>query len=428
MVAPKPEILRSLRLVTGWGVGVSRELRELRGEAEENWRVALEGHGAATRIRPEVFSSWQRSSLSVPVTLREAPMLSPEVAQQSFAQSRLGRACQVILDDLREVTAAGDYVAAITDEMVTITWMAGGRKMLRHADDVRFTLGGRWNEESVGTNALALAHKLEHPSMVFSAEHYAPMVHDWVCYSAPILDPSTGHSLGVIDVSSLWSKANPSVMTMVRALARNVEYELARDNAERHGPVIDSSTPQLRLRLLGDNAVTLNARPVKVSPRQIEILCILALYDRGLSLDQLTAFLYGDHPISVATVKAEVSHLRSVLGDVISSRPYRLNARVDADHVRVLNALRHGDLASAVTSYSGSLLATSESPEITTTRHQIDVAIRDAVERSGSAELMYQLSNAVPDDPYLATLAAELMKLGDARRGLTISRISSPLN
>jgi len=400
----------------------------MRGEAEENWRVALEGQGSATTVRPEVFSSWQRSSLSVPVTLRGAPLLSPEEAQQSFAQSRLGRASQVILDDLREVTAAGDYVAAITDEMVTIAWMAGGRKMLRHADDVHFTLGGRWNEESVGTNALALAHKLEHPSMVFSAEHYAPMVHDWVCYSAPILDPATGHSLGVIDVSSLWSRSNPSVMTMVRALARNVEYELARDNGERHASVIDSMTPHLRLRLLGDNAVVLNGNTVKVSPRQTEILCILALYDRGLSLDQLTAFLYGDQPISVATVKAEVSHLRSLLGDVISSRPYRLNARVDADHVRVLEALRHGDLAGAVTLYKGSLLVTSESPGIATTRHQIDVAIRDAVDRSGSAELMFQLSNAAPDDRYLATRATELMKHSDARRGLTISRISSPLN
>ena len=406
---------------------MNRELRDLRADTEENWRVAVEGQGSADRIRPEVFSSWQRSALSVPVDLREAPLASPETTQQSFAQSRLGQACQVILDDLREVTAAGDYVAAITDEMVTITWMAGGRKMLRHADDVRFTLGGCWNEESVGTNALALAHKLEHPSTVFSAEHYSPMVHDWVCYSAPILDPATGHSLGVIDVSSLWSKSNPSVMTMVRALARNVEYELARDLGQGHG-AIDSSTPQLRLRLLGDNCVTLNARPVKLSPRQTEILCILALYERGLSLDQLTAFLYGDQPISVATVRAEVSHLRSLLGDVISSRPYRLIARVDADHVRVLKSLRHGDLAGAVTSYTGSLLATSESPEIATTRHQIDVAIHEAVERSGSAELMFQLSNAVPDDPYLATLAAELMKHGDPRRGLSISRTSSPSN
>ncbi len=405
---------------------MNRELRDLRGEAQENWRVAIEGQGSASRIRPEVFSSWQRSALTVPVDLREAPLLSPEVTQQSFTQSRLGQACQVILDDLREVTLAGDYVAAITDEMVTITWMAGGRKMLRHADDVRFTLGGCWNEESVGTNALALAHKLEHPSTVFSAEHYAPMVHDWVCYSAPILDPTSGHSLGVIDVSALWSKSNVSVMAMVRALARNVEYELARDHRAANITPIDSSSAHLRLRLLGESRVTLNQRPVKLSPRQTEILCILALYERGLSLDQLTAFLYGDQPISVATVKSEVSHLRSLLGNVISSRPYRLNARVDADHVRVLNALRHGDLTSAVTSYKGSLLAASECPEIVITRHQIDVAIREAVERSGSAELMFELSNAVPDDPYLATLAAELMKHGDARRGLSISRTSNP--
>jgi transcriptional regulator of acetoin/glycerol metabolism len=402
---------------------VSRELRALRGEVEEDWRVAVEGSGSANRTRPEVFSSWQRSALSVPVTLREAPLLSPETVQQSFVQSRLGRACQVIFDDLRDVSTAGDYVTAITDELVTITWMAGGRKMLRHADDVRFTLGGCWNEESVGTNALALAHKLERPSTVFSAEHYAPMVHDWVCYSAPILDPRTGHSLGVIDVSSLWSKWNPSMLTMVRALARNVEYELARDVHEEHGSMNHTAAAQLRLRFLGGSGVWLNGTAIKVSRRQSEILCILSLYERGLSLDQLTAFLYGDQPISLATVKAEISHLRSQLVDVIPSRPYRLKARVDADHVRVLNALRHGDLVAAVALYGGSLLPTSESPEIVITRHQIDVAIRDAVVRSDNAELLFQLSNAAPEDPYLAASAAERMNHSDARRGLTVSRL-----
>ena len=400
---------------------MNRELRDLRANLEENWRVSMEGHGGAQPGRPEVFSSWQRSAVSVPVNLREAPLASPETTQQSFTQSRLGRACQVILDDLREVTTDGDYVAAITDERVTITWMAGGRKMLRHADDVHFTLGGRWNEESVGTNALALAQKLERPSTIFSAEHYSPMVHDWVCYSAPILDPTSGHSLGVIDVSSMWSKSNPSIMTMVRALARNVEYELTRDLGVSHAAPL-SSTPQLTLRLLGTNMVALDSRVLKVSPRQTEILCLLALYERGLSLDQLTAFLYGDQSISLATVKAEVSHLRSLLGDVTSSRPYCLRARVDADHVRVLNALRHGDLASAVACYHGSLLPTSESPEIVTTRYQIDVAIREAVERSGNAELLFQLSNEVPDDPYLAKLASDLMSPADPRRGLSLAR------
>lgn len=402
------------------GVNVSQDLRARRGAAEEDWRVGVEGHGSLERIRPEVLSSWRRSALSVPVTLREAPMSSPEVAQQSFAQSRLGAACQVVLDDLREVTATGDYVAAITDESVTITWMCGGRRMLRHADDVRFTLGGCWNEASVGTNALALAQRLERPAAVFSAEHYAPMVHDWVCYSAPILDPASGRSLGVIDVSSLWSKSNAAVLAMVRALARNVQYELARDlAAPAHD---DAATPLLRLRFLGEVEVTLNAQPRHVSPRQAEILALLALYERGLSLDQLTAFLYGDQPISVATVKAEISHLRTLLGGVITSRPYRLDARVDADHVRVLNALAHGDLTGALADYRGSLLVTSQSPEVVMTRHQIDVAVREAVERSHDADQMFALSNRLPDDPLLAASAARAMDRGDVRRALSVSR------
>lgn len=402
---------------------MSRNLRERRGEAEREWRHAVEGSGVAPRTRPEVFSSWQRSALNVPVSVREAPLLAPETVAQSFAQSRLGRACQVILDDLRDVTLDGDFVAAITDEMVTIAWTAGGRRMLRLADDVRFTMGGCWNEESVGTNALALAHRLERPATVFSAEHYAPMVHDWVCYSAPILDPVNGHSLGVIDVSSLWSKWNPSVLTLVRALARNVEYELSRDGHLGAGGV-NAQSPRLRLRVLGDGRVWLNDQPIKVTRRQLEILSLLSLYDRGLSLDRLTALLYGDRSISLATVKAEISHLRTQLGDVIESRPYRLRARVDADHVRVLTALRNGDLVSAVSLYGGPLLEASESPEIEMTRHQIDVALRDAVEHSGNPELLFQMSNVAPDDSHLAALAADRMSDGDARRGLAISRRS----
>ena len=45
----------------------------------------------------------------------------------------------------------------------------------------------------------------------------------------------------------------------------------------------------------------------------------------------------------MATVKSEVSHLRSLLGEVVFSRQYRLKARVEADHVQVLNALHRGD-------------------------------------------------------------------------------------
>jgi len=38
------------------------------------------------------------------------------------------------------------------------------------------------HDESVGTKALAIAYKLEHPSALFSEESCAPAVHDRACY------------------------------------------------------------------------------------------------------------------------------------------------------------------------------------------------------------------------------------------------------
>jgi hypothetical protein len=403
---------------------MNRELRERRGELETVWRHAVAAHGSTSEARPEVFASWQRSAQTVSVDLRGAPMIEPATATGQFVESRLGRASRVILDDLRDVAAQGDLVAALTDESVTIVWLAGGRHMRRHADDVNFSLGGRWDEESVGTNALALAQRLVRPATVFSAEHYATMVHDWVCYSAPIIDPVDGHSLGVIDVSSLWTKFNPSLLTMVRALARNVEYELARD------PIIDgvvattAGAGEIVLRVLGPTSVRVNGAPVRFSPRQLELLTVLAMHERGLSLDELTALVYGDQPISLATVKSELSHVRQLLGGLIQSRPYRLCGRVDADHVRVLRTLASGDLHAALDLYRGSLLPTSESPEISSWRYQIDVAVRNAVIRSRNPELLYRLSACCPHDGEVASRAMALMANDDLRRGVVAGRLA----
>lgn len=410
--------------VRQWGVegDVNRELRERRGDAEALWRCVVEAHGSTSEVRPEIFASWQRSAQAVSVDLALAPMVEPVAVAAQFAESRLGRASRVILDDLRELSVDGDLVAALTDETVTITWLAGGRRMRRSADTVNFALGGCWSEAAVGTNALALAHQLRRPATVFSAEHYAPMVHEWVCYSAPIIDPVDGHSLGVLDVSSLWSKFNPSLLTMVRALARNVEYELARDSTAAPVVVSPESSGELVLRLLGSTGVAVNGTAVRVSRRQLELLAILAMHDEGLSLDELTALVYGDKPISVTTVKAELSHLRQLVGGAIASRPYRLIGRVDADHVRVLRALGRGDLNAALDLYHGSLLVSSQSPEITSWRYQIDVAIRNAIMRSKNPELLYGLSECCPDDDGVAELALSLMASDDLRRGVVAGR------
>jgi len=103
--------------------------------------------------------------------------------------SPLQVAVERVESELRRTPEDGDLVVALTDAETRILWTYGGRVMRRKAETVNFVPGGRWDDTSVGTNALDLATRNDAPSMVFSAEHYAQVVHNWVSWAAPVHDP-----------------------------------------------------------------------------------------------------------------------------------------------------------------------------------------------------------------------------------------------
>ena len=125
--------------------------------------------------------------------------------------------------ELRRTAEDGDLVVAVTDAQTRILWTYGGRVMRRKAETVNFVAGGRWDDTSVGTNALDLATRNDAPSMVFSAEHYAEIVHNWVCWAAPVHDPVSGEQLGVIDLSTTWDRTHPIGLATARVMARLIE-------------------------------------------------------------------------------------------------------------------------------------------------------------------------------------------------------------
>ncbi|MCU4184108.1 hypothetical protein K6U06_07035 [Acidiferrimicrobium sp. IK] len=404
---------------------MDRELRDRRLDLERHWRAgATESAGAA--VRPEVLSSWERSARTVAPELDAAPVAAAEDIRTRWAESRLGRASRIILEDLEDLASSGDLMAALTDESVTIAWIAGGRTMARRADRVHFSLGGCWAESAVGTNALGLAERTARPATVFSAEHYAPMVHDWVCYSAPILDPDTGLFLGVLDLSTTWERSNPALLTTVTALTRCVEYELAASPRPAPPRAPGRRSPDgLTVRSLGAPQVLVDGAAVALTRRQLELLVVLSLHADGMSLDELTGRVYGDQPVRATTVKAELSHLRQILGGRIGSRPYRLVGPVESDHHRLLDALAAGDTAAAVAAYGGPLLAFSESPDIQAWRHHIDAAVRDGALRSHDPEVLWELSGRCPDDLELHEACIAALGPDDARRSIAVGRIAA---
>lgn len=345
-------------------------------------------------VRSEVAESWERSRRIVPPVLDHAPVL--EQAPERWRSGRMAAAFGVVGDQLVQVAEDGDFVAAVTDETGAIVWMAGGRTMRRRAELVGFAPGGRWDEEAVGTNALALALRTGRPSTVLATEHYSPIVQDWVCYSAPIHDPVTGARAGVLDLSTTWTRANPLALATVTAIARNLEHAFAAAVPAPAG---------LRLRLLGGGDVLLGGERLLLPPRQVELLAILGLAPGGLSLEVLHDRLHGERPVSPATTKAELSHLRRVIGGHLASRPYRLHGEWEADHVSVLDLLAAGRLDEAVERYRGPLLPRSTAPAIEEHRHVVAVAVRAAVLRDPSPSRLAALRRAMPEDAHLADLA-----------------------
>jgi hypothetical protein len=321
-------------------------------------------------IREDIMSSWQRSAQFITPRQGHAPAEDEYSAAHRWQESLLRQAAQREQEQMMQLAREGDLVAAIADPSGRLLWTFSSSHMRPRAESVNFTAGGLWDEHSVGTNAVGLCMKLKHSVTVFSSEHYLPFVHDWVCYAAPITHPQSGEIVGILDMSTTWNRHTPLGQAAVTELARSI------------GRCLPQNLPraELEIHALGQPRILFRGKPMNLPMRQVEILCLLALNPQGLTLEGFHAALYGDLPVSTATLKSELSHLRRLLDGQIGSRPYRLQIPVWADFIHVWQTLRQQQSQEAFSLYRGSFLPQSESPEIEEWRHCIDAVMGKALD------------------------------------------------
>ncbi len=379
---------------------MQHDLDDRKRECLQAWTTFVEqGDAAAPLVRPEILTSWARSEAAVTPDLTAAPLADESETTAIWRDSPLQVAVESVEAELRRTAEDGDLVLAVTDADTRVLWTYGGRVMRRKAESVNFVPGGRWDDESVGTNALDLANRLAEPSMVFSAEHYAPFVHQWVCWAAPVVDPTSGRQLGVIDLSTTWDRSHPIGLATARVMARLIETALPR-SAYHPSALVDDDTgdPGLVLTLLGTAEIRFDGQRLLLNRRQTEVLALLALHPEGLSLEQLHALVYGDQAVTFSTLKAEVSHLRSALGGQLSSRPYRLLMPVATDVDHVLELLRRGLVAAAVDAYGGDLLPGTNSPALAELGEYVAVAVREALLADPDPDAVLRYAELAPYD------------------------------
>ena len=394
------------------------DLHTRKVETLRAWTSFVEhGDAVAPAVRPEILSSWTRSSAAISTDVEAAPMSDESETASVWQDSPLQAAVAGVEAELRRTAEDGDLVLAVTDADTRILWTYGGRVMRRKAETVNFAPGARWDDESVGTNALDLANRMAAPSMVFSAEHWAPIVHNWVCWAAPVFDPHNGRQIGVIDLSTTWDRTHPIGLATARVMARLIESALPRSahHTTLLGAGRDDDTlaceaePGLVMRLLGTAEVRHDGQRLLLNRRQTEVLALLALHPEGLSLDHLHALVYGDQAVTLSTLKAEVSHLRAALGGQLASRPYRLTMPVTTDVDRVLDLLRAGQVTRAVRAYGGDLLPGTNSPALCELADYVAVAVREALLADPDPEAVLRYADLAPYDTEVVERALDTL-------------------
>jgi hypothetical protein len=188
-------------------------------------------------------------------------------------------------------------------------------------------------------------------------------------------------------------------------------------------PAVAAPEP-VRLTLLGTSPqLTFGGETLRLGLRQAELLALLARSPQGLTAEQLALELYGE-PGKPVTVRAELSRLRRILGDVLDARPYRFAVPVRTDAEEVEELARSGRLRQALDRYDDLLLPRSEVPLVVEARDALDGAIRNAVMASADPDLLSRwcATAAGRDDQPAAELLLSLLPDGDERHPGALAR------
>ncbi|MFH8473498.1 GAF domain-containing protein [Streptomyces sp. NPDC018000] len=199
--------------------------------------AGLAGNRSPVAPRAEIGASWDRvlrSGLD-PDRSTECALLQMNEIERRRRTSTLGEVMPLLSEGLRPLADAAQQIMVVTDMEGLVLWRQGNPGVLRRADSVCLAEGAAWAEASMGTNAIGTALASRAPVQVHSSEHFVRRLHNWTCAAAPVRDPRDGRMMGIVDMSGAASTFHPTMLALVRSVARLAESEFR----NRHLQAID---------------------------------------------------------------------------------------------------------------------------------------------------------------------------------------------
>src|SRR3954468_15216026 len=211
--------------------------------------------GATAGVRPRIVESWQRS---LATGLDPTDLLAPIEADESDVLDRwfdhpLGSLTHVLTEQLQKIAEESRSMVVVTDASGLVLHRVGDERLKERAlAEMNLVEGARDSEAAAGTNGIGTALAADHAFPVFAFEHFNERHPQWICSGAPVHDPVSGQTVGLIDLSSLWKIAHPRSLELVTTAARTIEQcrvDARRDRdarlRRRYGDLMKRSTDLL---------------------------------------------------------------------------------------------------------------------------------------------------------------------------------------
>lgn len=177
-------------------------------------------------VRSLVIDSWKRSKSYDELD----PMHHGSIKSVSDAElkvlvemSNLHQIAKPILEDAYREYSNTNCLLMLSDENGVVFESLSPKDTYKLAEKTNAVKGSDWSERWAGTNSIGTSIILKQPVQIFSTEHFAYGCHDWVCSSAPIINPVTYELKGTITLAVPTEHITPLSMMETIKLANLIE-------------------------------------------------------------------------------------------------------------------------------------------------------------------------------------------------------------
>lgn len=180
-----------------------------------------------TEVRDIILQSWNRSKEYQdlnPMIEGSVKNISDQELKEIRGKNEVFLLAEPVLKKAGQELSDENHVLLFCDSDGIIIDNYGDHTVARNiGNSVNANNGAQWSERWAGTNAIGTSIILKQPIQIFSSEHFSYSCHEWVCSSAPILDPLTNELLGVINLSTTANSFHSLSMMKTIGLVNQIE-------------------------------------------------------------------------------------------------------------------------------------------------------------------------------------------------------------